>query len=90
MSIPDVANKLAPIFGPLLIFSVFGMWSYLVRKGIWDTWEHFFIWPKIVIDYRKHTKERSGHVGIFFYVFTISFIVTIISVLVILVYELMA
>jgi hypothetical protein len=82
MDIQEIAEKMIAISGPLVIFSVFGMWSYLVRKGIWDTWEHFFMWPRIVVDYREHTKERSGRTGILFYVFSTSLVVTVISVVV--------
>lgn len=90
MDIQGIAEKLIIISGPLVIFSVFGMWSYLVRKGIWDAWEHFFMWPRIVIDYRNHTRERSGSIGIFYYVFTVSLVMTILSVVVSLTNHLMA
>lgn len=80
MNIPDLAEKLVSIFAPLMIFSVFAIWSYLVRRGVWDFWEHFFLWPKMVIDYRKHTREQLGRAGVLYYVFLTSLFITVLPV----------
>ena len=44
-------------------------------------------WPQMIIEYRDHTKTNVGHIGIWYYIFILSAILSLISIFVLLSFD---
>jgi len=79
----DYINVMIGIVGPVMILSLLSMGSYLVRRKIYTAWElrKNILWPTIAFSYRDYTRKHFGKVGILYYVFCISGVVTTLAIL---------
>ena len=73
------------IYVSALIFlaSIFAIGAYLYRAKIYTTWQlrTTFLWPKIIFEYRDHTKKYQGTKGIWYGICKVSFLVLFAAVL---------
>lgn len=71
------------ICGPLSILSIFVIATYLYKNKVCTGWEirTAFLWLQMIVDYKDHTKKNLGHVGIWFYVFIVNIILSLLSIL---------
>ncbi len=76
-----IVDKIASIFGPLLIISMFAIGYYLWRNKLYTIWEMRSspLWPNFLVAYREHTKLTKGHIGIWFYIAIVSLILSLVS-----------
>ena len=76
-------NKIIDISGPVMILSLFAMTAYLFRKKVYTALElrKKIIWPSIVFEYRDHTKKYNGKVGIYYYIFCPSALITTVLII---------
>jgi hypothetical protein len=90
MNIQTLANDLIWIFGPVAILSLLLIEFYLVRKRLY-TWLDIIMtihWAKLLINYKKHTKQNAGRIGFIYYIFLISFWITCLSFFIVLSFQL--
>jgi len=57
--------------------SLFAMSAYLYRAKIYTAWQlrTYFLWPRLLFEYRDHTRKYSGKIGIWFPIFKVSFLI---------------
>jgi hypothetical protein len=69
-----VAEYLLTVGGPIALLSGAMMAHYLVRNRVRTWWQvrREFLWPKIIFEYRDHSRRYRGKAGIWYYVFSIS------------------
>lgn len=75
----EILNGIATIAALLFLASVFAMSAYLYRAKIYTGWQlrTNFLWPKIIFEYRDHTKKYSGKKGIWYNICKVSFFILI-------------
>jgi len=83
MSIEQIINSIFVISVPTLFISLAIISFYLIRNKVYSWWGiGYCFWPKLIWDYKSHTKNKLGRVGIFYYTGIGSLLVTVIFVLV--------
>jgi hypothetical protein len=77
----DIINLLTVSTGAIFLISLFAMSDYLYRKKIYTWWQlrFNFMWPRIIFEYRDHTKKYSGKEGIWYNISKVSFIILVIT-----------
>lgn len=71
------------IMGPTAVISIIAMWYYLLIKKAdkEDLLGSIVYFPIIIKTYKAATKEKTGRIGMLYYIFIISLPVAILSLL---------
>ena len=79
----EILNGITTIAALVFLASVFAMSAYLYRTKIYTGWQlrTNFLWPRIIFEYRDHTKKYSGKKGIWYSICKLSFFILIASVI---------
>ncbi|MBU2622750.1 MAG: hypothetical protein KKD92_10575 [Proteobacteria bacterium] len=66
----EILNVIITASGLIFLLSFFAMASYLFRAKVYTMWQIRVnpLWPRIIFEYRDHTKRYSGKIGIWYYI----------------------
>jgi hypothetical protein len=73
----EIVTLIETISGLIFLASFFVMDAYLYRAKIYTAWRMGVnpLWPRIIFEYRDHTKKYSGKIGIWYFISKTSFFI---------------